>query len=179
MKLGRIYNMATIYLSACEPIGVSKTAKQLWSDTYITIRFRPNHKINYGPTFISLSALERDIKHDEWAIDYYSNVTEKEHTDKMKSVFGEFAAVTKEDLINMVDDSKKSLTNLQRIKERLLTENYVIESIRDSRIPNIYIAAEYLNRQEVENAVRFWLNHKGHKFGKLKWKRQKFVITPA
>jgi hypothetical protein len=171
--------MSTVHLSACEPIGVSKAVTQLWSDTYITIKFRPNRKVNYGPTFISLSALERDIEHEEWAIDYYSNVTEKEHTDKMKSVFSNYAQSTKEDLMHMVEHSKKSLTNLQCIKEQLLTENYVIESMGDSRIPNIYIAAEYLDRQEVENAVRFWLNHKGHKFGKLKWKRQRFIIIPS
>lgn len=176
--------MATVHLSAMEPIGVSKTAKQLWSDTYITIRFRPNRKSNYGPTFISMSALDRDIEHEKWAIDFYGNCNIDEYNAKKEKVFSKsllelFGDTTEEDLKNLVNDSLKSLSELMLIKKLLCDSPYVIMPMKDANIPNIYTSAELLDRQEVESMVRFWLDYKGHKYGRLKWKRQTFIVTPS
>lgn len=76
---------------------------------------------------------------------------------------------------------RTSIARDEAIKERLKTEPIVIqENPKNPGIPDIYTAAQYLDRAEVERMIWAWLRHKGHKVGSLKWKRNKgCVITPV
>jgi len=137
--------MTTVHIKNFEPISNSSTYEQFWSDVWLTYTVKPGRtKKRLAPSLATLTALARDLELDE--------DTQKEHPE-----------------LNFDQDVERA----KQIIQELTSAPFAIRQSTDPKFPEIYTAAQTLNRRHVEAMLSFYFTHIGLHDVKFKWKRTK------
>jgi hypothetical protein len=133
-----------------DPISADLNYRQPWSDVWIRFKAGPGRKIyTYAPTLLSRPELHTDIRMAR------EDVSESE---------GELAEVER----------------LERINAHLASSPvYIDTEYPDRKYPNIYTAAEWIDRQEAEAMLHAFMATLGFRHTKFQWKNNSFIITPV
>lgn len=133
-----------------EPIAVSKTARQSWSDVWVQYTGKPGRKkVSWGPTLVSKSDLEHEIQF------------QIELKNKYPFSFGG------EELLELLD-----------IEEKLKTQEVFISNDWDYGTPTIYTASDFIDRKEAEKMLTVMMRGLGFKNVRFKWLRTKVIVRP-
>ena len=142
--------MKRVLVRCYEPIAVDWDYRQPWSDVWIRYKARPGRRVyGFAPTLISRR---------EWMFNL------QEAQDEART-------------------SKKAQTEVKRLESvvaRLQTyAAYVEIDGPDSECPNIYSAAEWIDRREAETMLRAFMALRGFRRIKFLWSRPRLIVQPV